>query len=487
MSAAMMKELRRTSIVVLVMIASLFVSTSIIQVVSTEDLRDHPRNSRTFYANVSVNRGPILVEGSPVAYSEPIEGPIAYQRVYANGPLYAPVTGYLTIGQGNTGLEAELNSYLTGATGGQFFDQVTAVLTGQKPQGAAVETTILASVQQAAWDALGDQEGAVFAWEPQTGRILAMVSKPTFDPNELAGHDTAAVIERYNQLLDDPGDPLINRTMNGALDPPGSTFKLVVASAALEHGYSPDSTMPNPGVLELPQTDAVVYNHSRGRCGVGETVTIFDAIRLSCNIPMAELGRELTYRTIRDQALAFGFDESVNVPMASTPSVYPRVLDEPQTMLSAFGQSDVRASPLQMAMVAGAIANQGTLMQPKLVEAIIGPDQTTLEAFEPTTFGQPISPATAQALTAMMVASVENGAASDAAIPGLTVAGKTGTAEKGPDDPYSLWFVGFAPAEDPRVAVAVVVQDGGGLGQSGSGAEVAAPIGKAVIEAVMAR
>lgn len=487
MSAAMMKELRRTSVVVLVMIASLFVSTSIIQVVSNEELRDHPRNSRTFYANMSVNRGPILVEGNPIAYSTPIDGPIAYQRVYENGALYAPITGYLTIGQGNTGLESELNNYLTGATGGQFFDQVTAVLTGQKPQGAAVETTILASVQQAAWDALGDHDGAVLAWDPKTGRILAMVSKPSYDPNTLAVHDTGAVIATYDSLIADPGDPLINRTMNGDLDPPGSVFKLVVAAAALENGYSADSTVPNPSVLELPQSDSVIYNHSRGRCGSGEVVTIFDAIRLSCNIPMAELGQQLTYRTIRDQALAFGFDESVAVPMASTPSIYPRVLDEPRTMLSAFGQADVRASPLQMAMVAGAIANQGTLMRPNLVEAIISPDQTTLQGFEPETFGQPISAGTARALTAMMVASVDNGAASDAAIPGLSVAGKTGTAENGPDDPYSLWFVGFAPADDPRVVVAVVVRDGGGLGQSGSGAAVAAPIGRAVIEAVMAR
>src|SRR5690606_19809801 len=201
----------------------------------------------------------------------------------------------------------------------------------------------------------------------------------------------------YNQLLADADDPLINRTMNGDLDPPGSVFKLVTAAAALESGRSADATLPNPSVLDLPQTDHVVYNHSRGRCGVGETVTIFDAVRLSCNIPMAELGQQLTYRTIRDQAVAFGFDESVGVPMASTPSVYPRVLDEPRTMLSAVGQDDVRASPLQMAMIAGAIANGGTMMQPNLVEAIVSPDQTTLQGFEPEPIGQPISTGTARA------------------------------------------------------------------------------------------
>jgi peptidoglycan glycosyltransferase len=201
---------------------------------------------------------------------------------------------------------------------------------------------------------------------------------------------------------------------------------------------------------------------------------------------MAELGRELTYRPIREQALEFGFDESVDVPMTSTPSVYPRVLDDAQTMLSAFGQSDVRASPLQMAMVGMAIANGGTIMQPTLVDSVIAADQTTLSAFEPQTFGQPIGTRTARQLTAMMESSVDDGAASTAAIDGVRVAGKTGTAENG-DDPYTFWFVGFAPVEDPEVVVAVVIQDGAGLGQEGTSSGTSAPIGRQVIEAVIAR
>lgn len=487
MSAAMNKELRRTSIVVLLMFLTLFVSTSVIQVVSADELRDDARNSRTFYANLSVNRGPILVDGVPIAESVASDGPIAYQRVYANGPLYSAVTGYMTIGQGNTGLEDALNAELTGTSGGQFFDQVRSILAGQEPQGAAVETTIDPVVQQAAWDALGDYTGAVIAYRPSTGEILAMVSKPTFDPNTLAVHDTDAVIELYNQLLNDPLDPLINRTLNGALDPPGSTFKLVVAAAALSNGYTPESTFANPSSLQLPESDSVITNHDLGTCGSGDTVTLADALRLSCNIPFAELGAELGYRTILEQAMAFGFNESVDVPMTSTPSVYPRVLDAPQTMLSAFGQSDVRASPLQMAMVAGAIANGGTLMQPTLVEAIIAADQTTLQSFEPTTIGQPISASVASQLTAMMVQNVSNGAATGAIIDGVDVAGKTGTAQNGDDEPYTLWFTGFAPAENPEVVVAVVVQDGGGLGQSGLSNRIAAPIGKAVMEAVLSR
>jgi len=481
------KQLRRVSIVVLLMFTALFVSTSVIQVVSADELRDDPRNSRTFYANASVNRGPILVDGEAVAYSVPTGETIAYQRVYENGPLYAPVTGYYTIGQGNTGLEAEMNDVLTGASGGQFFDQVRAVLTGQKPQGAAVETTIDPVVQQAMWDALGDYMGAAIAIEPDTGRILGMVSKPSYDPNVLANHDTEAVIDAYAQLIDDPGDPLINRTMNGDLDPPGSTFKLVTAAAALETGkYTPDSAFPNPSALMLPQSSSVIHNWNYQTCGGGETATIADAIRLSCNIPMAELGRELTYRTIREQALKFGFDASVDVPMASTPSIYPRVLDDAQTMLSAFGQSDVRASPLQMAMVGMAIANGGKIMQPTLVDAVVAPDQSTLSSFEPSVYSEAISARTATQLTAMMEASVVDGAASTAAIDGVRVAGKTGTAENG-DDPYSFWFVGFAPVEDPEVVVAVVIQDGAGLGQDGTSSGTSAPVGRQMIEAVISR
>ena len=488
MTAAMNKELRRTSIVVLLMFLSLFISTSVIQVVAADDLRDDPRNSRTFYANMSVNRGPILADGAPIAESIPSEGAIAYQRVYPSGALYSAVTGYMTIGQGNTGLEEALNGELSGTTGGQFFDQIRAVLTGQMPQGAAVETTIDPVVQQAAWDALGDYTGAVIAFRPATGEIIAMVTKPTFDPNQLAVHDTQAVIDLYDQLLADPAEPLMNRTMNGDLDPPGSTFKLVVASAALSSGrYTPESTFPNPASLQLPQSDSVIFNSDRGTCGPGDTVTLADALRLSCNIPFAELAQQLGYRAILEQAMAFGFNSSVDVPMASTPSVYPRVLDEPQTMLSGFGQGDVRASPLQMAMVSAAIANGGVLMQPTLVEAIIAPDQTTLRSLEPTSLGQPISQQVAATLTQLMVQNVSNGAASGAIIEGVDVAGKTGTAQNGDGEPYTLWFTGFAPAVNPEVAVAVVIQDGGGLGQSGQSNRIPAPIGKAVMEAVLSR
>ena len=484
----MNKELRRVSTIVLVMFLSLFVSASVIQVVAADSLRDDGRNVRTLYASYSAERGPILVNGVPIAYSIPVDDEFSFLRVYADGPLYAPVTGYFTLNQGNTGLESELNNYLSGTSDQQFFDQINALLTGQKPRGAAVQTTIDPIVQQAAWDALGDYRGAVIAIVPKTGAILAMVSKPSFDPNLLAVHDTGAVIELYEALLADPLDPLINRTMNGALNPPGSTFKLVTTAAALESGrYTPGSLFDNPAELQLPQSSSVISNHDGGTCGPGAQATLADALRLSCNIPFAELGGQLGPQVIRDQANDFGFNEQIEVPMVSTESIYPRALDAPQTMLSAFGQSDVRASPLQMAMVSMAIANSGTLMNPTLVQAIIAPDQSELYRMEPALFRQAISQQTAAAITAMMVEAVSSGASSGARMDGVEVAGKTGTAEQGVDDPYTFWFTGFAPADDPQVVVAVVIEDGGGLGQSGTSNGIAAPIGRQVLEAVLLR
>ncbi len=484
----MNRELRRVTTVVLGMFLALFLSTTVIQVFAADSLTADSRNARTLYESYSAERGAILVDGVPIAESVPSDDEYKFQRVYSSPELYSAVTGYFTLNQGTTGIEGSLNDYLSGTSNQQFLDQLNAIVTGQDPQGASVELTIDPVVQQAAWDGLGDLSGAVIAIDTETGAILAMVSKPTFDPNTLAVHDTQAVIDSYDQLLADPAGPLFNRTMSGSLNPPGSTFKLVMTAAALESGeYTADSAFPNVGELQLPQSDSIITNAGGGTCGGGTTVSIADALRLSCNIPFAELGLELGDQTIRDQAEKFGFNESVSVPMGSTESVYPPALDDPQTMLSAFGQSSVRASPLQMAMVSMAVANGGSLMQPTLVESILAPDLTVLESLEPTVFRQSMSEETAAIMTELMVNNVSDGAGSNATIDGVDVAGKTGTAENGEGDPYTLWFTGFAPADDPRVAVAVVVENGGGLGQAGTGNTLAAPIAKRVLEAVLSR
>lgn len=485
----MNKELRRISIVTLAMFLALFVSTSVIQVFAVDELRADPRNVRTLYASYSAERGPILVDGRPIAESvEAPESVFEFLRVYAEPQLYAPVTGYFTLNQGTTGIEGAYNDFLTGTANEQFLDQLGALVTGQRPRGAAVELTIDPVVQQAAREAMGDLKGAVIAIEPSTGRILAMVSTPTFDPNRLSAHNTASVIEAYEQLLADPDDPLVNRTISGDLYFPGSTFKVLVAAAAIDSGrFTADSAFPNPATLQLPLSQSVITNATRGPCGSGETVTIATALRLSCNIPFAELGLALGEGTLADYAERFGFGAEQDVPMAVTPSTFPRGLDDAQLMLSSFGQFDVRVTPLQMAMVNAAIANGGNLMQPTLLERIIAPDLSIIDQPEPVLLGQPVSRTTAETVTRLMVDAVANGVAGNATIEGVDVAGKTGTAENGGDAPFTLWFTGFAPADDPRVAVAVVIEDGGGLGQSGSSNQIAAPIGKRVLEAVLSR
>jgi len=481
----MNRELKRVSIVVMLMFAALLTSTSVVQVFQADNLSADDRNTRTLLDSYSVERGAILAGGEPIAQSLPVDDNYKFQRTYSNGLLYAPVTGFIPVNGAPTGLEQALNGELSGTSNSQFFDQISSLVTGQDPKGAAVETTIDPVAQQAAWDALGDLQGSVVVTEPKTGRVLAMVSKPSYDPNTLAVHDSATVNDTYDTLVNAPGDPLINRAIN-ALNPPGSVFKLVVVAAALESGqFTPESTFPNPGTFTLPGSSSVVINSGGGTCGPGDTVTIATALRLSCNIPMAELGLQLGDDAIRAMAEKFGFNSEFTIPLSVTASSYPDNPDAAQTALSAFGQTSVRATPLQMAMVSATIANGGIEMKPNLVDQILAPDLSPLQTLKPEAADRVISAETAATMTQMMVNGVQDGAASNARIDGVDVAGKTGTAENGDSDPYTLWFTGFAPAADPKYAITVLIEDGGGLGQTGYGNLLAAPIAKKVLEAVL--
>ncbi len=482
----MNKQLKRVSAVVLLMFISLFCSTTVIGVFQADNLRADPRNVRTLYASYSAQRGPILVGGKPIAESVPSGDQYKYLRKYANGPLYSSVTGYLTLNQGSTGIEGALNAKLSGTANEQFFDQLNAIITGQSPKGAAVELTIDPAIQQAAWDALGNQTGAVVAIQPKTGAILAMVSKPGFDPNILASHNTTAVLDAFKKLNADPSKPLVNRAIGGDLYYPGSVFKLVVASAALNGGaYTADSSFPSPNSLQLPTTNTFITNSQGRSCGGTPTATIATAIRLSCNIPFAELGMALGEKPIAAMAAQYGFGHQFDIPMPVTPSHYPSGMDQPHLAMSSFGQFDDRVTPLQVAMVSAAIANGGKLMQPTLVKSIVRPDLSVLQSFNPTVYSTPISQATSTTLTQIMVSAVASGVASNATISGVDVAGKTGTAQNGGGKPYTLWFTGFAPANNPQVAIAVVLENGGGMGRTAFGNTLAAPIAKKVLEAVL--
>ncbi|MFT4157441.1 MAG: penicillin-binding transpeptidase domain-containing protein [Microbacterium sp.] len=484
----MTKELRRLSIVMLFMFLSLFAATSWIQVVDADALGQNSNNKRTRLDSYEIQRGSIIVDGTAIASSVPSNDIYQFQREYTDAEMWGAVTGYFNPAlQSQTGIEQALNGDLSGTASNAFFAEVERIVSGQPQTGRSVELTLNTAAQQAAYDAMQGLEGAVVAIEPKTGRILAMVSTPGFDTNTLATHDADAANATYDELLADPDDPLYNRAIAGDLNPPGSTFKLVVAAAAFASGeWTAESALPNPSRYQLPQSDSTVSNAWGGTCGQGATVTIAEALRLSCNIPMAELAVEVGDGAIREMAEKFGFNQSFDTPLKSTPSSYPRALDDPQTALTGFGQGAVTATPLQIAMVAAGLANDGVVMNPRLVDAVIGNDLSVVRSYEDSQYATATTKEVADAVTAAMVASVATGAAQGARIDGVDVAGKTGTAENG-EDPYTLWFTGFAPADDPAVAVAVVVENGGGKGQSGTGDTIAAPIAKKVIEAVLGR
>ena len=483
-----MKELRRVSLGILVLFGTLFASTTVIQVFQVDNLRVDPRNVRTLYDSYSAERGSIIVGTTSIAESLPSDDVYTYQRSYLGGGLYAPVTGFYSINHGLSGLESAMNDQLSGQSNAQFFDQVLALVTGTNPRGASIKLTVNAAIQQAARDALGDLTGAAIALDPKTGRILALVSTPSYDPNDMASHDADATAATYQSLLDSSNSPLDNRAIASTLYHPGSVFKLVVAAAALDSGaMTMNTTVPNPAKLVLPQSASSISNSSGGKCGKGDTVTLAEALQRSCNIPFAEIGLQLGESTIRDYAEKFGFGATVEIPMAATPSVYPSGMDDAQLMLSSFGQFDVRVSPLQMAMVTSAIANGGKLMKPTVIDSVLAPDLSPLTTFEASEYSVPISAETAQAMVQMMINNVQNGVASNAAIRGVAVAGKTGTAENGDGQPYTLWFTGFAPADDPQVVVVVMVENGGGLGQRGTGNAVAAPIARTIMKAVLSQ
>lgn len=479
----MTRPIRRISFVLGLMVIALLANITFIQYFSAAEYRQRPGNQRILLEQYDVERGPILVGPDPVAKSVATGDVLTYLRTYSDGSLYAPITGFYSIVYGATGLERQENRVLNGKSDLFFFDRAEQLFAGRKPVGGAVTTTIDAAAQRAGARGLRGKAGAVVAIEPSTGRILASIQSPSFDPNILSSHDPKEIREYYETLQADPRKPLLNRPIV-ALNPPGSTFKLVTAAAALESGkFTPDSVLPGPKTYPLPLSEKEVRNWNRTACGPKGQVTLQGALAISCNTAFAWLGNELGADVLRNQAQLFGFDNRFEVPLRAAMSRFPADPDEPQTALSAIGQYEVRATALQMAMVAAGIANQGIVMNPYLIQEIRGPDLAILQTTQPEVFAEAMTPTNAALLTDMMVNVVENGTASNARISGVRVAGKTGTAQTGNDRPNVAWFVAFAPARNPVVAVAVVIEDAGV--EEVSGNALAAPIARQVIEAVL--
>lgn len=495
----MNKPIRNLAVACMLLFVALLVNATYVQYWQADDLTSlsqHPDNKRVRDAEFARERGAILVRGKAVAESNKSDDAYKFQRAYPEGPEYAHLTGFFSRDWGLGGVEATQNGILSGSDSKLFVNRVIDLVDNQSPKGGSVTLTVDPAAQKAAYDglrALGDNvRGAVVAIEPSTGKILAMVSSPSYNPNRLATHDFTEVGQAKQRLEENSLSPLNNRAIEEVL-PPGSTFKLVTAAAALDSGkYNPDTKVPGGASLDLPQTTKDLVNESRGSCG-GE-ITFTKALQVSCNVSFGDVGLKVGADKIRDTAEKFGFGKRIFTDLDDSLtrqalSRFPEDPDPPQTALSAIGQFDVASTPLQMAMVAAGIANDGVVMKPYLVDEIKSPKLDVLDKTDPEPMpDQPaMSSSASRDLRQMMVAVVEDGTGRTAQIPGVDVAGKTGTAQSSPDRPPYAWFVSFAPAETPAVAVAVLVQDAGVARDQISGSGLAAPIAKAIMEAVIGK
>lgn len=478
----MNRPIRRVALVCMVLFALLLGNGTFMVVAQQNSLNANPLNRRVRDAEFAQDRGAILVGTTPVAATEPSDGDFRYQRVYPDPELYAHVTGWYSYDRARSALEESYNSELAGTDDSLFVRRLVDLVTGRTPQGASITTTIDPDAQRAAAEALGDTKGAVVALDPQTGAVLALVSHPSYDPNRIAdAEDVQAANEAYTELAEDEDNPLADRAAREVY-PPGSTFKLVTAAAALESGMEPDAEVDSPEQLRLPGTTTDLGNDTD--CG-GETTTLDRALEVSCNTAFANVGLDLGADALREQAEAFGFGTRHLTDLDGVASRFPEAPDDAQTALSAIGQFDVAASPLQMAMVAAGVANDGVVMEPYLVDQVRAPNLSVLRQNRPQELGRAMSAENAAELQQMMVGVVEDGTGANARIDGIEVGGKTGTAQTDLARNPFAWFVSAAPMDDPQVAVAVFVEDADIARNDIAGGRLAAPIARAVTEAVV--
>ncbi|MFJ6823277.1 penicillin-binding transpeptidase domain-containing protein [Streptomyces niveus] len=482
----MNKTIRRTAVVCLLMVLALLVRVTWVQAYQGKALADNERNRRTLIDQYAQPLGDIVVGGSAVTGSARTTGSddLKYKRTYTDGELYAAVTGYSSQAYRSTQLEG-IYSHVLDGTDSRLKNPLDA-LTGKQAAPGSVVTTIDPAVQKAAFDALGDKKGAAVAIDPATGRILGMVSTPSYDPSQISGTDDGDAWQRLN---DDPDKPMVNRALRQPL-PPGSTFKLVVAAAALEDGLygSVDTRTRSQDPYTLPGTSTVLPNENASApC---ENATIRTALRYSCNNVFAKMAADLGKDKVGAMAAKMGFnDAEQDVPVRAAESVYPSDMDDAQTALTGIGQFEVTATPLQMAIVSSALADDGVLQSPHMVSEVVDAGGDTLTSYEDEPSRRIVSSSTAEQLRSAMVTVVDQGTATNARIAGAEVGGKTGTAQHGVDNsqtPYA-WFTSYAKdaSTGKEVAVAVVVEDSGAARSEVSGNGLAAPIAKKMMEAAV--
>ena len=479
--------LRRVAMAVMVMVVALLANATYVQVIKADDLRADPRNSRVLLDEYSRQRGQISASGQVLAASRATDDRYKYLREYPNPYPYAPVTGFYSMQYGSAGLERTEDPILNGSDNRLFSQRFFDLVSGRDPRGGNVVTTLNPAMQQVAYDQLTSKgyTGSVVAIEPSTGRILTMVSTPSYDPNLLASHDGAETTKAWDELNADPNDPLVNRAISQTY-PPGSTFKVLTTAAALGNGATPDDQLTAAPQITLPGTSTTLENYNGSTCGPNPTASLRDAFARSCNTAFVELGIKDGADAIKDEASAFGIGPNTPaIPLPVADSTVGDISDDAALGQTSIGQRDVAVTPLENAVIAATVANGGVRMQPNLISQLQAPDLTDLSTPSPVSMGQAISPAVAATLTDLMIGP-ENFTGGDGKIPGVQIASKTGTAEHGVnprETPPHAWYIAFAPAQNPTVAVAVIVENGGDRGLAATGGSVAAPIGRAVIAA----
>ncbi len=484
-------SLRRISMTVMALVVLLLINATITQVFRADGLRSDPRNQRVLLDEYSRQRGQITAGGQLLAYSLSTNGRFRYLRVYPEPFAYAPVTGFYSLRFSSSGLERAEDQILNGSDERLFGKRLADFFTGRDPRGGNVDTTIVPRVKQAAWEALaqgcnGGCKGSVVALEPSTGKVLALVSAPSYDPNLLSTHDTEAQGRTWQELRDQPGSPLTNRAISERY-PPGSTFKVITTAAALQAGMRENEQLTAAAQIPLPNSTATLENYGGTPCGTAPTAPLREAFERSCNTAFVQLGIRIGGEALRSTADAFGFDSPpAAIPLQVAESTVGPMPDAAAVGMSSMGQKDVAVTPLQNAMIAAAIANAGVVMQPYLVDRLEGPDLADISTTTPQEQRRAVSAQVAAKLTDLMVGA-EKLTQQNGAIPGVQIASKTGTAEHGPDPrntPPHAWYIAFAPVQNPKVAVAVLVENGGDR-LSATGGALAAPIGRATIAAAL--
>jgi peptidoglycan glycosyltransferase len=474
------KPLRRVSIFALVLILALMININYIQGSQAERLQKDPLNGRQYLEIFNRDRGKILAGGRELAFSQSTgRSEQKFQRRYNDGEIFAPVTGYFSANGGTTMVEKSQNDLLDGTDERLAVRRWFDSFVGKPAKGANVETTIDPRAQEVAYNALDGstaRRAAAVVMDVETGAIVVMATFPSYDTNRVAVHDGNRANRAFEELQDADFQPMVNKAMNETF-PPGSAYKIVIAATALESGLTKDSPVDTPTGYVLPGTTTTLPNsHEGGACGGGNP-PLSAAFAESCNTTFAKLGaEEFGNRRVQEQSGEFGYGKKIEVEpgVESAASSFPEDRGAP-TALGSIGQGDNRATPLQMAMIAAAVANNGRIMKPYLVDQVKAADQSVLYEANPQEFAQPISSGSASQLREMMTQVVTTGTATNLASD--NVAGKTGTAETGRGF-NDRWFVGFSPVQNPKYAFAVVTEG------PGSGAETAGEVAGVIMRAV---